>query len=111
MKRSAAQLRRDVLQIWRAGLDAVRSDVLVEQVLRAEGSTLWIDDEPLDLARCGRIAVVGAGKAGAGMAAGFERALGPHWLAAKQVTGWINVPADCLRRSRGSICTRLGRPG
>lgn len=55
--------------------------------------------------------MVGAGKAGAGMAAGFEHTLGPHWLAAKQVTGWINVPADCLRRSRGSICTRLGRPG
>ena len=87
------------MQIWRAGLDAV-SPTCWSNRCCAEGSTLWIDDEPLDLARCGRIAVVGAGKAGAGMAAGFEQPLGPHWLAAKQVTGWINVPADCLGRLR-----------
>jgi len=40
---------------------------------------------------------VGAGKAGAGMAAGLETALGPHTLESKQLTGWINVPADCVR--------------
>jgi hydroxypyruvate reductase len=97
VKRSAEQLRRDVVQIWRAGLAAVRSDALVENVLRVEGNCLWIEDEPVDLDSIGRIVVVGAGKAGAGMAAGFERALGPHLLAAKQVSGWINVPADCVR--------------
>ncbi len=38
---------------------------------------LWIGDEPIDLATIGRIAIVGAGKAGAGMAAGLERAPRP----------------------------------
>ena len=97
VKRSSEQLRRDALQIWRAGLAAVRSDALVEAALRVDGNTLWVEDESVDLNQVGRIVVVGAGKAGAGMAAGFERALGPHWLAAKNVSGWINVLADCAR--------------
>ena len=46
----------------------------------------------------GRIAVVGAGKAGAGMAAAVEEVLGPRWLEAKAVTGWVNVPDDCVRK-------------
>jgi len=40
--------------------------------------------------------VVGAGKAGAGMAVAVEEALGDELLEAKRVEGWINVPADCL---------------
>ena len=46
----------------------------------------------------GRIAVVGAGKAGAGMAAGLEAALGEQVLADKHIAGWINVPADCVQQ-------------
>src|SRR6185295_7612869 len=41
--------------------------------------------------------VVGAGKAGAGMAAALEQILGPRLMEAKQLTGWINVPADCVQ--------------
>jgi glycerate 2-kinase len=97
VKRSAEQLCSDARQIWQAGLQAVRSDRLVENVVRVEGSILLVAAEPLELARIGRLAVVGAGKAGAGMAAGLERALGPRVLADKRVSGWINVPADCMR--------------
>jgi len=97
LKRSAEQLRSDARQIWRAGLEAVRSDRLVENTVRVEGQTLLVDEEPLDLAAIGRIVVVGAGKAGAGMAAGLERALGPEVMTEKQVSGWVNVPADCVR--------------
>ncbi|HTU26938.1 MAG TPA: DUF4147 domain-containing protein [Pirellulales bacterium] len=97
MTRDLATLRRDGQQIWQAGLDAVRSDRLVEATVRVEGPTLWVADEAIDLARVRRIAIVGAGKAGAGMAAGLERALGPRLLAEKQALGWINVPADCVR--------------
>ena len=50
---------------------------------------------PLDEIR--RIVVVGAGKAGAGMAEAVEKALGPQLMAEKQLTGWVNVPADCVR--------------
>jgi glycerate 2-kinase len=98
MPRSSAQLRADALAIWHAGLEAVRSDKLVRENVRVEGDWLSIGDESWKLSEIGRIAVVGAGKAGAGMAAGLEAALGPRLLAEKQVVGWINVPADCVRK-------------
>src|SRR5688500_15960718 len=97
MPRSTAQLREDALRIWQAGVAAVRPERLVLDNMRVDGTTLTIGDEPMDLARLGRIAVVGAGKAGAGMAAGLEQALGTEVLRAKRVAGWVNVPADCLR--------------
>ena len=97
MPRSTAQLREDALRIWRAGLEAVRSERLVPDNVRVEGATLAIGDEQLDLNAIRRIAVVGAGKAGAGMAAGLEQGLGEEVLRAKRVAGWINVPEDCLR--------------
>jgi glycerate 2-kinase len=100
MGRSAEQLRREALQIWRAGVEAVDSARLVREALRLNGSELAIDDETIDLASVRRIVVVGAGKAGAGMADGFEQALGPDLLKQKQVTGWLNVPADCVRTLR-----------
>src|SRR5205814_2841224 len=57
----------------------------------------------------GRIAVVGAGKAGAGMATGLAEALGPRVMAEKSVSGWVNVPADCVREV-GSIHLHAARP-
>jgi hydroxypyruvate reductase len=98
MTRPAKQRRDDALRIWRAAVEAVRSDRLVQDALRVHGQTLMVADElDIDLTRVSRIAVVGGGKAGAGMAAGFEAALGDELLQAKHVTGWLNVPADCVR--------------
>ena len=96
MPRSPEQLRRDVREIWLAGVAAVRAERLVEAALRLEGATLIVGDEPLDLASIGRIVVVGAGKAGAGMAAAVEAILGPRWLEAKQV-GRLGQRARRLR--------------
>lgn len=90
-------LRQHALQIWHAAIDAVRSDRLVRQSLRIEDGELLVEEERLPLERIGRIAVVGAGKAGAGMAAAVEEILGPRWLEEKQVVGWVNVPDDCVR--------------
>jgi hydroxypyruvate reductase len=109
MHRTAEQLRDDVLRIWRAGVEAVDSARLVRSTVRVEGSILHVDDETIDLASVGRIAVVGAGKAGAGMAAGLEEALGPRVLTDKQITGWLNVPADCVR-SLSHIHLHAARP-
>jgi hydroxypyruvate reductase len=89
-------LRDDALAIWQAGVDAVRSDRLVQNVVRVDDQTLVVGPESLPLAEIDRIAVVGCGKAGAGMAAGLEAALGERLLRAKRVEGWINVPDDCL---------------
>jgi len=91
------ELRRDALDIWQAGVDAVRGDRLVRDGLGVDGKWLRIVDQVIDLDLVRRIVVVGAGKAGTGMAAGLEEALGLELLNSKQVTGWINVPADCLR--------------
>lgn len=96
MLKSAADLRRDVLRIWQAGLDAVRSDRLVRNVLRFEDGLLFIDEQPVELAADARICVVGAGKAGAGMARAVEDVFSAPEAAGRELTGWVNVPADCV---------------
>jgi hydroxypyruvate reductase len=70
----------------------------VENAVRVEGDWLHVaEEEPIDLRGVRRIAVVGAGKAGAAMAAALEETLGPKLSTAKQLSGWVNVPADCVR--------------
>jgi hydroxypyruvate reductase len=109
MNRSLAQLRADALAIWQSGVDAVDSQRLVAEHVQVKGGRLLIGAEAVDLAAIGRILVVGGGKAGAGMAAGLEQALGPQVLESKRVTGWLNVPADCLRPLR-AIHLHAARP-
>ncbi len=92
-------LRRDALQIWKTGVDAVRSQRLVLDCLNVDAGILRIGplgQLRLSLRSIRRIVVVGAGKAGAGMAEAVEEALGPKLMAEKQLAGWVNVPADCL---------------
>jgi hydroxypyruvate reductase/glycerate 2-kinase len=72
--------REHALAIWRAAVDAVRPEPLVEAAVRAEEA---IRSAP-------RILVVGAGKAGPGMAAGLEGALAD---CLDRVEGLVNVPA------------------
>ena len=91
--------RSDAEAIWMAGVDAVDSARLVRAVLKRDDSALEVCGERFELASLGRLIVVGAGKAGAGMALGLEEALGPELLDTK-VEGWINVPADCVRPMR-----------
>jgi glycerate 2-kinase len=97
MIRSTQQLRNDALAIWQAGVDAVRSDALIRAHVRVAEDVLTIGDDAWPLDQIDRIAVVGCGKAGAGMAAGLEKALGQQVLADKRVAGWVNVPDDCVR--------------
>jgi hydroxypyruvate reductase len=93
-----ARQRQDALAIWSAGVDAVRSDHLVCENVRVLGRQLNVGGETIDLDRMGRILVVGTGKAGAGMAAGLEAALGPRVMADKRLTGWVHVPENCVRK-------------
>jgi len=102
-KHDDLKLRRDALAIWRAGLEAVRAERMMHEAVRLDGSTLTLhgidgSDCTVDLADCRKLLVVGTGKAGAGMAAGLEEVLGDEWLARLAVDGWLNVPADCVRR-------------
>jgi hydroxypyruvate reductase len=85
------------MAIWRAGLDAVRGDHLVRSHVAVRDSALIIGPHRWPLDTISRICVVGAGKAGASMAAGLEQALGDSVINDKQLSGWINVPEDCVR--------------
>ena len=89
-------LREHAEAIWRAGVAAVDSSAAVRRHVSRDGTTLRIADVSLSLDHIGRIEILGAGKAGAGMAAGSESALLEH-LPASQISGWVNVPADCVR--------------
>lgn len=90
------QLRDDARSIWQAGVDAVRSEPLVRDVISRDGDQLTICGHRFPVPGLRRIVVVGAGKAGAGMAAAVEESLGEK-IVEEKVTGWVNVPADCLR--------------
>ena len=89
-------LREHAEAIWRAGVAAVDSSAAVRRHISCDGTTLHIAGVSLSLSQLGRIEILGAGKAGAGMAAGAESALLEH-LPASQISGWVNVPADCVR--------------
>jgi glycerate 2-kinase len=109
MPRSPGELRRDALRIWQAGVDAVRAERLVGDSIRVDRRRLNVGDKDFDLQTLRRIAVVGAGKAGAGMARAVEKILGPELRREKQLTGWVNVPADCAY-PLDSIHLHAGRP-
>lgn len=102
------ELRDDALAIWEAGVDAVRSEQLVSNVIRRDGDELEVCGNRFRLSDLGRILVVGAGKAGASMAAAVEQALGTD-LVQEKVSGWVNIPADCLR-PLARIHLHPGRP-
>jgi glycerate-2-kinase len=100
-------LRDDARAIWQAGVDAVDSRRLVLNALAATSESLHIAGEEYPLRPAARICVVGAGKAGAGMADGVEAALGDALL--ERTTGWVNVPAGCVR-SLKKIHLHAARP-
>ena len=95
MKRTPQELRRAALAIWTAGVEAVRSDLLVRQNVHLDGQHLHVCEQVISLDGVQRIVVVGGGKAGAGMATGLEEALSEKVMAEKHLDGWVNVPADC----------------
>src|SRR5262245_44084339 len=100
MSSSSAKLRADAEHIWRAGVAAVMPERLIPEHVRLDENWLAFGDEVIDLRKVGRIAIVGAGKAAGAMAVALENVLGPELLDEKQVSGWVNVPADCVVPTR-----------
>lgn len=96
LARSTTQLRDDALAIWQAGVDAVRPQRLIPEWIARRRNALVIGDEAYDLAGVRRLIVVGAGKAGAAMAAALEQVLGDELCREKSLAGWVNVPTDCV---------------
>ncbi len=101
-------LREQARAILEAGVAAVASDRLVREVVSCDGRTLSVCGEAFAVESLERIIVLGTGKAGAGMASAIEAALGEELVDAK-VTGWVNVPADCVRPLR-RIVLHAARP-
>ncbi len=91
----AASLTDMAKDIWQAGVDAVSSERLVGESVSRSGDRLAICGCDFDVAQLGRLVVVGAGKAGAGMSAAVEASIGADLLA--RTTGFVNVPEDCVR--------------
>ncbi|MCA9057676.1 MAG: DUF4147 domain-containing protein [Planctomycetaceae bacterium] len=85
------------IEIWNAGVAAVDSERLVRQHLQLTPTHLIAAETAIPLAGIRRLVVVGAGKAGAGMARGAEAAL-TDLPSRIERTGWVNVPEDCLQR-------------
>jgi glycerate 2-kinase len=93
---TASRLRRDAIAIWQAGVAAVDSERLVRERVHFAGGRLEVAGHAFELVPTSRIVAVGGGKAGAGMAAGLEAALADTPVS-DRLTGWVNVPADCVR--------------
>ncbi len=81
-----SQMRRIAAEVMAAALSAVDPAQAIYRHVRREGDILQIDGRTYDLARHGRIYVVGAGKAGAPMAAALADLLGDRLTA-----GIVNV--------------------
>ncbi|MDA1230962.1 MAG: DUF4147 domain-containing protein [Planctomycetota bacterium] len=89
-------LRDDAVAIWKAGVAAVDSSLAVARQIHVGQDELQIADVRVPLSSARHIEIVGAGKAGAGMASSVEAALLSSEVA-DRVSGWVNVPADCVR--------------
>ena len=100
--------RQDAIAIWQAGVDAVKSDHLVESSVSCDGEHLSICGRAISLATLGRIEVVGCGKAGTGMSRGMLTALSPIRDCIR-LDGWVNVQADCVEPLVG-ITLHSARP-
>ena len=73
MKITHTPLSSDAVRIWMAGVRAVDGERLVQNAIRVRGNRVEVGDTRVDLARGARLVVVGAGKAGAGMARGLVK--------------------------------------
>lgn len=101
-------LREHAIEIWKAGVAAVSSERLVRGAIHFDGRTLCVCGHTWEVDSLDRILVLGVGKAGAGMAGAVESVLGER-LTDSKVTGWVNVPADCVRPLR-RIVLHAARP-
>ena len=86
-------ISRDAIDIWNAGVEAVRGKRLIEQAFAIRDHALIIDDfHEVPLESLSRILILGAGKASAGMADGFEAFWRRSGCATIAVEGWLNAP-------------------
>jgi hydroxypyruvate reductase len=83
---STEKLREYAREIFNSGLNAVDPRQAVLSHVKRDGSNLLVDEQTYDLSAVNRVFVVGAGKAGASMAAAIEEIMGD-----KITAGIVNV--------------------
>ncbi len=74
------QRRRAVLDVVRAGIEAVEPAGAVRRALQRDGTTLVVGNERLDLRAFSAVRVLGLGKASIAMTSAIESILGDHSL-------------------------------
>ena len=104
MMTAAAGLRDDLAAVRDVAIAAVRPERLVADRLAMVAGELLLDGRslspPLRVGQ-GRIAIVGGGKAAAGMAAGLVDVLAAGGIAGGRVMGLVSVPEGSGRRLPG----------
>lgn len=76
MNERLSGMREDIAEIFQAGLKVVAPQVAINKFCELRGNVFRIDKREYDLDTFTRIVVLGAGKAGASMAAAIENILG-----------------------------------
>ncbi len=71
-----ADMRKDALAIFKAGLSAVDPSAAIKKYCRRDGNRFRVGDHFYDLSQIRHVYVIGAGKASAPMAAAIEAILG-----------------------------------
>jgi glycerate 2-kinase len=97
--------RKHALQIFRAALDAADPQRAVLRNLKFDGRTLTAARRRYSLSKFDRIQVIGAGKAGAAMAAAVEGVLGRRIS-----SGFVNVPEGTRTHVRRIELNESGHP-
>jgi glycerate 2-kinase len=107
------QSRDDLARITAAAVEAVMPEALFKVRLSVEDGELGLDGRPLAPVPAsggpGRIAVVGGGKAAAGMAAGLREVLAAGGIAGDRLVGLVSVPEGSGREVAG-VEVRETRP-
>ena len=95
-----ALVRAEMAHLVDVTIDAVRPEKLVPRRIDCRGGELLLDQAPFAEAvrLCGRIVVIGGGKAAAGMAAAVEAVLVLGMGRGGDVRGLVSVPEGCGRR-------------
>ena len=98
-------MRKDALEIFRTGVEAVEPSAAVKRYCRREGNRLLVHQDAYDLTEFKRIYVIGAGKAGAPMVKAVEEVLED-----RITEGIINVKYGHLAKVSRAKVIEAGHP-
>lgn len=104
-RKNLAELRQAAAEIFQAGLRAVEPAEAVRRHLSRRGHWLYGNGHTFDLLQFRRVFVVGAGKAGAPMAAVVESIMGDFIS-----SGWVNVKYGHLTSTEKVYLHEAGHP-